>query len=164
MRKFLALVMTAALALSMAAPAFADSTSQSMNLKGSYNLEETTKNVMSVEVSWDSMDFKYTNSVKKTWNPETMSYDLSNGTGAGWSHTSASIKVINHSDVAILADVKYDGSYGSISGSDVRIEGCEVGATSGNWESWTFNLNTDEAAYASSGKIGQIGVMVAQAQ
>lgn len=164
MRKFLALVMTAALALSMAAPAFAEERNNTHDVKVDYSYRSETVHTFGVDISWDSMTFIYHGSGTRTWNPESLSYEYDVTGEEGWNKTEAEVRVVNSSDIAVTADVLYEGSYGSFDKTYSMLEGC---SENGSSDSATFvftldasedDLETIEDAY--SGEIGLITVKV----
>ena len=64
--------------------------------------------VYSVDISWGNMEFTYSNTPKKTWNPATHTYDAVEGND-GWSCAPATettlagnqIKITNHSNADV---------------------------------------------------------------
>lgn len=61
--------------------------------------------VYSVDIIWENMNFEYTDSGEKVWNPETHTY--SNATEGRWDKTEANITVTNHSNVAVNIVIVY---------------------------------------------------------
>lgn len=73
--------------------------------------------VYSVDITWGSMAFTYSAGSGSTWNPATHTYS-SGGTG-GWSSSGNTIKVTNHSNAQVTANLAYasEQGYEGISGS-----------------------------------------------
>ena len=73
--------------------------------------------VYSVDITWGSMAFTYSEGSSPTWNPATHTYS-SGGTG-GWSHNGNKITVTNHSNTKVTANLTYtpETGYEGISGS-----------------------------------------------
>ena len=65
-----------------------------------------TPEVCSVDVSWGSMEFTYSESGKKTWNPETHEYAYN--TTSGWSANGNNVTVTNHSNKDIDVNVSFN--------------------------------------------------------
>lgn len=76
-----------------------------------------TPEVCSVDVSWGSMEFTYSESGKKTWNPNTHEYIYD--TESGWSENGNVITVTNHSN----RDVNVNFSFNAIPDYDNKIRG-----------------------------------------
>ena len=73
--------------------------------------------VYSVDITWGSMAFTYSEGSSPTWNPATHTYS-SGGTG-GWSHNGNTVTVTNHSNTKVTANHTYtpETGYERISGS-----------------------------------------------
>ena len=78
---------------------------QTITPSGDVGSVDTSVEVVSVDLSWQAMEFTYTPSSKGTWNPNTHSYD--GGTEASWSSTSNQITVTNHSNVGITTSFAF---------------------------------------------------------
>ena len=125
MKKFLSLVLAIALAFAITAvTAFAaettlDGSSNSttgdviVNINGATDLVP----VYSVDVKWESLDFAYNFTSTDVWNPEDHVYDTTGG--GGWSTTSATITVTNHSNVPVRALASFSGNASSLTRNDV---------------------------------------------
>ena len=78
---------------------------QTITPSGDVGSVDTSVEVVSVDLSWQAMEFTYTPSSKGTWNPNTHSYD--GGSEASWSSTSNQITVTNHSNVGITTSFAF---------------------------------------------------------
>ena len=93
----------------------------------SYHSGAGGSTVYSVDITWGSMAFTYSEGSGRTWDPKTHTY-TSGGTG-GWSHSGNTITVTNHSNTEVTANLAYAS---------------ETGFTeiSGNFNKSTMNLAT----------------------
>lgn len=137
MKKFLSFLLAMVMAMSMSVTAFAeggsstrqDAGNQSIDVTAKYNQSSGTQITYSVEITWESMTFTYTESGTKIWNPETHTYTTS--TTGGWDKTEADITVVNHSNAPVTATVSYapidgNGVTGTIeNGSKLLAAGTE---------------------------------------
>ena len=112
MKKLLTAVLALALSLSLCAPAFAaestiteDGGKKEIDVNAKYVDSVDTTTVYNVDVSWGAMEFTYTVSGTKTWNPETHTYEVS--TSGAWTASGNEITVTNHSNTGIKADFTY---------------------------------------------------------
>ena len=73
--------------------------------------------VYSVDITWGSMAFTYSEGSGSSWNPNTHTY-TSSGAG-GWSHSGNTVTVTNHSNAQVTAKLTYtsETGYEGISGS-----------------------------------------------
>lgn len=78
--------------------------------------------VYSVDITWGSMAFTYSEGSGRTWNPATHTYS-SGGTG-GWSHNGNTVTVTNHSNTKVTANLTYtpEAGYDGISGNFDKTE------------------------------------------
>lgn len=104
--------------------------------------------VISVDISWDSMEFTYTAPSKGTWNPETHKYE--NATEGGWaaaSGTDPKITVTNHSSIAVKVSFAFttavEGLRGTFTNDALVLN--HVEDTEG------ANAPTDEISFSISG-------------
>ena len=112
MKKLLTAVLAFALLLSLCVPAFAAESTvsgnggkQEIDVNAKYVDSVDTTTVYNVDVSWGAMEFTYTVSGTKTWNPETHTYEVS--TSGAWTASGNEIAVTNHSNTGIKADFTY---------------------------------------------------------
>ena len=74
-----------------------------INVAGEYSVASTGE-VVSVDVGWEEMSFKYTEG-EKQWDPGTHSYI--GGENGGWSDNKLGITMTNHSNVDVKATFTY---------------------------------------------------------
>lgn len=113
----LAIGMTAILPLSVAAAETNASLgqtkpSQDISVSAKYRNDTKTNDVISVSVEWGAMQFTYMDGGTKVWNPEDHSYSVSSPTH-WWDTTGNTVKVVNHSNVAVKASFTYAAESGS---------------------------------------------------
>lgn len=115
MKKLLSAMVALAMTGVMCMPVFAETVTENggeseTTVKGTYVASENTPTVYSVDVSWGSMEFTYTDAYIGDWDPTTHKYI--NPVEAKWScDTDANkVTVTNHSNVSITADLSYSQS------------------------------------------------------
>ena len=129
MKKRIVLIMTIVIALAMIAiPTFAISLgeSSSHDVKATYESNGSggsSGTVYSVDITWDAMEFTYTQGAASVWLPDEHRY-----TDAGesvWSSDSNTITVKNHSNAAVTATLSYTAAagYTGITGSFTETSG-----------------------------------------
>ena len=104
MRKLIAMILALVMVLSMSTVAFAAETvgqngSQNIDVTAKYSDAVTTPDVYSVDITWDSMVFTYSEAGTMDWDPATHTY--TENITAGWDKESADVTVTNHSNVAV---------------------------------------------------------------
>lgn len=132
MKKIGTILLTLALLSMVSATALAASPvtvmggSDSAQVKGTYAAGGAAATVYSVDVTWGSMEFTYTDASAGTWNPETHQYD--DVVAAKWSCEADANKlsVANHSNAAVTVQLSYAAAtgYDAIVGtfSDARLQ------------------------------------------
>ena len=122
MKKFLTLLLAVVTALAMSTTAFAvtmDNTSapQEIDVNAKYVDGVSAPDIYSVDVSWGAMEFTYTVSGTKTWDPETHTYTAS--TQPAWTASGNTITVTNHSNTDITASFAFSAltAYNTVTGS-----------------------------------------------
>lgn len=120
MKKILAVVVALMMTAAMGVTAFAaDGGSVTDMGTGEKNIDVTASyypsngdnggadigKVYNVNITWDNMNFIYTDSGAKVWNPDTHTY--STATEGKWDKTQADITVTNHSNVAVDIAIAY---------------------------------------------------------
>lgn len=157
MKKLLTIILSLAL-LSMASvtafaasPITSEDGSDSADVKGTYVAGGSATTVYSVDITWGSMEFTYTDVSSGTWNPQTHQYD--GAATAGWScATDANkITVTNHSNAAVIAQLSYtpDAKYSGIAGSFTK----ETLALATAEDTEFSNAPSDSAELTLSGKL-----------
>lgn len=114
----IALVLMAAMSISAAAAnATTGAGTKDIDVSAKYVDGVATETVYSVDVAWDSMEFTYTVSGTKVWNPAKHDYEVS--TSDAWSTENNGITVVNHSNAAVKAEFSFAPveSYSSVSGT-----------------------------------------------
>ena len=107
MRKIFSIALCLVLLLSMSTQAFA---AESGDIKVTYS-QDTAAVVTVVDITWGSMEFNYTSSETKVWNPETLQYEIIPGEGDGsWTPKNEggdTVTVTNHSNTGLEVTVTY---------------------------------------------------------
>ena len=175
MKKIVAIILTLAL-LSMASvtafaanPIITNGGNDSAEVKGTYVAGGTATTVYSIDISWGSMEFTYTDASGGTWNPATHQYD--GAEAAAWSCAADAnkIEVKNQSNTAVTVRFSYasESEYSEITGTfsdaklnlDSAVETEPLDAPSG---STTLSLNGALSTAASEKtKIGTVTVTLA---
>ena len=145
---------------------------------GTYQPEGEAATVYSVDVSWGSMEFTYTDgAVSKTWNPSTHQYTESVGEGS-WSNQDGAneVTVTNRSNKALTATVEATtsapyaaGITATVDKASLSLADASIGATTtvagtASTASTTISLSgalTDKNANKAT--IGSVTVKIADA-
>ena len=122
MKKIITILLALALILTMSTTAFAATIESS---PGSQDIDVSAKYVggvsvltkYSVDVTWGAMEFTYTVSGTKAWDPETHTYTTS--TQPTWTASGNTITVTNHSNTDITASFAFSAltAYNTVTGS-----------------------------------------------
>ena len=115
MKKLLSVFLSVVLLISVHITAFAAAPetvgkdgSKEIDVTAKYQSSTATPAVYSVDISWSSMTFTYTESSTKNWNAANHSYDTeSQGT---WDKTAATITITNHSNVSVNVSTDYSSA------------------------------------------------------
>ena len=99
MKKLVSLTLALALILSLSITAFAADQGGSKDVTAIYQSTTTEEDIYNVDLNWGDLTFTYTETVEKTWNAADHSYDVV--TNGSWDKTETTIKVTNHSNVAV---------------------------------------------------------------
>lgn len=131
MKKIVTLVLALSLVMSLNVTAFAATVGtgdQNIDVQGRYQDNTTASTVYSVDVTWDAMQFTYTESGSMTWNPADHTY--SDSTSAGWTANGNTVTVVNHSNAPVTASFRFDAlaNYNTVTGSfDIASETLDAG-------------------------------------
>lgn len=122
MKKITTILLALALVFAMSTTAFAATIESS---PGSQDIDVSAKYVggvsvptrYSVDVTWGAMEFTYTVSGTKVWDPETHTYTTS--TQPTWTASGNTITVTNHSNTDITASFAFSAltAYNTVTGS-----------------------------------------------
>ncbi|MGI5850256.1 MAG: hypothetical protein ACOX8Q_09390 [Christensenellales bacterium] len=156
MKKVLSILLVIALSLFIATTAFAEPIgteggSANKEVTGTYVSGGTEDTVYSVDVTWGSMEFTYTDSFIGTWNAITHQYD--EPVAAAWSCASDAnkITVTNHSNTPVTATMSYtpEASYTEVTSSFTKESISLATAVSTSLE----NAPTDSSLLTLSGAL-----------
>lgn len=122
MKKFVSILLTLVMVLAMSTTAFAaaiesNSGSQDIDVNAKYVDGVSVPTRYSVDVAWGAMEFTYTVSGTKTWDPETHTYTAN--TQPAWTASGNTITVTNHSNTDITASFAFSAltAYDTVTGS-----------------------------------------------
>lgn len=124
MKKALPIVLTLAAASMLCLPALAETSltgtgqQATIEVEAQYVDNVQTPIVYSVDISWGAMDFTYTETGTRTWNPTNHSYS-GEPTGS-WNAEGNTITVTNHSNADVTADFAFQPAEG-ITGLDGKF-------------------------------------------
>lgn len=118
MKKIAAVFTAVSLTILMSTTAFAGTIDTETSLPGNvthdiyarYEKNTQTPDVYSIDVTWGSMQFTYTESGTMTWNSEKHEYE--NTGGASWNAKDNTVKVTNHSNQKVTANLSYQSKNG----------------------------------------------------
>lgn len=104
--------------------------SKEIDVTAKYSASVSTPEVYSVDISWDSMTFSYTQKDTKNWNADNHSYNTV--TEGGWDKTASTVKVTNHSNASVEVSVEYTavedtGISGTLSDASAVLSAGEEG-------------------------------------
>ena len=123
MKKLITIMLAVVLVLSVSVTAYAatietENGSESKDVMAKYVENINTVHVCSVDVEWGAMEFTYTASATKTWNPDTHQYVVSDEKAA-WSASGNTVTVTNHSDTDVDVTFAFDAldAFDAITGS-----------------------------------------------
>ena len=115
--------------------------------------------VISVDISWDSMNFTYTAPSKGTWNPETHEYE--NASEGGWTSQGGNIIVTNNGNVGIAAKFSYTPAEGmsEIGGS---FTASLLTVDAGKADSTTLTLSGMPSAEFENKELGTVSISISK--
>lgn len=150
MKKLFAILLAVAMVATLALPTFAATELEespaknqgagdyTIGVSGTYTAGSTAKDVISVDVAWESMSFTYT-AGGSTYDPGTHKTTTTDG---AWSTNKAGITVTNHSNTAVSATFAFtaaaEGIKGVLTNTSVIIENA-------NQQKYQTNTGTEEA-------------------
>ena len=144
----------------------ATSDTATRDVTASYHSGAGGGTVYSVDITWGSMAFTYSNGSGSTWNPATHTY--SSGGAAGWSNSGNTVKVTNHSNTSVSAELTYasesgfEGITGSFDNATMNLA-TAVGTTVPNAPAETAALSLSgalDSSVATPTTIGTITVTI----
>ncbi|MFA5561431.1 MAG: hypothetical protein WDA00_02170 [Eubacteriales bacterium] len=132
MKKLISALLILGMSLLLCIPSYAatintDGGTASADVKGTYQAGASASVVLSVDVTWGSMEFTYTDASEGTWNPTTHTYE--DIEPAAWTVAADAnkITVTNHSNTDLRVNFSYtpgenyDGISGTFSNSFVDL-------------------------------------------
>lgn len=111
MKKLFASLLAVTMIMAMATTAFAaetvdkDGGTSDIKVNATYQDGVTTVSKISVNVSWEAMEFTYSTGGSKTWNEKDHTYTVN--TTASWSE-GKTVTVTNHSDAAVKVEFTFN--------------------------------------------------------
>ena len=109
MKRLLSILLVTLMVFSVTTTVYAAENSggnSTINVAGEYS-SASTGEVVSVDVGWEEMSFKYSEG-EKQWDPGTHSYI--GGENGGWSDNKPGITMTNHSNVNVVAELSFTPS------------------------------------------------------
>ena len=176
MRRFIALILSASLSFLFCQPILAaEITSiggtELTPIKVSYDLVTAeAEEVYYVDVMWGSLENTYKTNDEKIWNPETLTFEIKNGTPE-WvcANGANAVGIANHSNAAITALFSYsaNANYSSVSGSFDKslislaapVEGSAYSSAPADRASLTLSGTLDADA-GTKVKVGTVSVQI----
>ena len=167
MKKIIAATLALTLSMSMGNLVYAVE-DKSAEIKATYQAgKENTDTVYSVDVKWGSLEYTYSSSVTKSWDPTTLKYKETSGTSSWTCQEGADqITVTNNSNADITASLAYDKIDSNITGtftnSKIGLKSAE-GTNVGESPSETTTLSLKGAlsdTTAAKEEIGNVTVTI----
>ena len=166
MRKTISIVLALVLLLSLSTTAFASELGGTQDVTAKYEKTENEEAIYNVDLNWGNLTFTYTEHTEKTWNPSTHTYE--EVVTGEWDKTESTIKVTNHSNVAVtvamtLTPVQGTGVTATLTGGSgtlpAGVEGNVEGAAS---VTGTLKISgtPNETVTATGVKVAQITVTI----
>ena len=176
MKKLFAALLAVAMLASMSVTAFAEeatntgATPTDITVNGTYTPGTTADEKISVDITWEAMDFTYSAPSEGAWNPATHAYE--GATAGGWSDNTPAITVTNHSNVAVNATLDFTASVADVVGTFTEASGTEndkvlelataVGTEVGSAPKATASFGIGGAAIDADKTLGTITVAIAK--
>ena len=167
MKKMIAATLALTLSMSMGNLVYAVE-DKSADIRATYQAgKENTDTVYSVDVKWGSLEYTYSSSVTKSWDPTTLKYKETSGTSSWTCQDGADqITVTNNSNADITASLAYDKIDSNITGtftnSKIGLKSAE-GTNVGESPSETTTLSLKGAlsdTTAAKEEIGNVTVTI----
>ena len=178
MKKRFATLLAIAMLASMPVTALAaeatntGATPTEITVNGKYTPSTAGGETISVDITWDAMDFTYSAPSEGAWNPATHTYD--GATEGGWSNNTPTITVTNHSNVGVNATLDFTASVDGVVGTFTEASGTEndgvlelataEGTTHESAPTATANFGISGAAIDADKTLGTITVAIAKAE
>jgi len=113
--------------------------------------------VYNMEITWDNMEFTYSETVNYVWNKNTHVYDLGESTYK-WNSSENSVSIKNNSYMSINMELKYVGINEDISGIfDIPSKTIESGKNITSTLTLNGKLSDDKTSYI---KVGSINLKI----
>lgn len=128
MKKLISLILALVMVMGLATTAFAEEagsktlnekngTSYDIKVEGKYIEKLLSKEIISVDVEWDAMNFTYAATQQGTWQPDSHTYSNATEKAAWVGDTTSDIKVTNHSNVDVTANFSFKADITTVTGS-----------------------------------------------
>ena len=174
MKKILSLILALAMVMSLSVTAFAADTSSktgignggtaTIDIAATYQEGSAADDVISVDVSWGSMTFQYTDGAEGKWDPATHT-NAAKGDGT-WTASDNAITVTNHSNTGIKATFTYAKAVDTVTGTfsqDSITLATAVGTVKDEAPSDSVTLTLGGTLTAeTAGKVGTVTVAIAK--
>lgn len=166
MKKVFSLVLVLAMAMSFSATAFAVTTDSTatIDISATYKSDIVVDDVISVDISWGSMGFEYTDSSAGVWNPATHEYESTSE--GSWTSEGNEIALANHSNVGVKAVFEYTKAIETVTGTFSKGEltlATAVGTAREEAPSETVSLTLGGTLTAeTAGKVGTVTVSISK--
>lgn len=102
--------------LAAEAPVTAENGTRNIGVTATYVGGALPADVVSVDVEWGELQFTYTLEGTREWDSATNSYKLS-GASDSWTAKGGTVKLTNHSNVDVRADLAYTSEESAVSGA-----------------------------------------------
>lgn len=168
MKKGLTIIFALTFILSFSVSAVAQPLEYSSDVTATY-VSNSSETICSVDITWGSLDFIYTEPGHGAWNPNSHTYDGGENIGT-WTCDSGEnkITVTNHSNTAITASMDftaaegYSGITGSFDNATLTLdtaEGTEVSSAPSGSSTLTLN-GALSSSHSSAASIGTVTVTI----
>ena len=116
-------------------------------VNGVFREQVDTQTIISVDITWDSMDFTYSSAVKQTWDPNQHIYTSS--TTGGWSGEARKITLTNHSNAAVSAALSFTPSITGVNGTFEKTQlyldsAVDTSVNNAPFETTAFSITSGE--------------------